>query len=198
MNTRKFSEAMSELDNKYINEAISYKKKLKRNIWIKWGSIAACLCLLAVGTVVFTQNKSNSDSNNVPQPEIVQVPNPIITVASVEEMEKYLDFTVPIIEKDVEAYSVIVMDDYPSIGQVNYADGSEFRIQYGSGDISGIYGASLEESKEIDGVKVQYYKYTDNYSDMTYAIWEQNNFTFSYIYTDNSKADVETFIQQYK
>lgn len=195
MNSKNFSEAMNELDSKYVDEAINYKKKVKQSVWIRWGAMAACLCLLIVGGVMFTHNNSN-----IPNPELVQIPNPIITVTTVEEMEKYLDFTVPVLEKEVESYSVIVMDSYPSIGQVDYADGSEFRIQYGNGDISGIYGGTLEESSEIDGVNVEYYKYTDSStnSDITYAIWEQNHFTFSYIYTGGNKADVETFIQQCK
>ncbi len=46
MNTKKFSDAMSELDTKYVDEALSYKKKAKKPIWVKWGAIAACLCLM--------------------------------------------------------------------------------------------------------------------------------------------------------
>ena len=46
MNAKKFSDAMSELDTKYIDEALSYKKKAKMSIWVKWGAIAACLCLM--------------------------------------------------------------------------------------------------------------------------------------------------------
>ena len=46
MNTKKFSDAMSELDTKYVDEALSYKKKDKMPIWVKWGAIAACLCFM--------------------------------------------------------------------------------------------------------------------------------------------------------
>ena len=46
MNVKKFSDAMSELDCKYIDEALNYKKKAKKPRWIKWGVIAACLCLI--------------------------------------------------------------------------------------------------------------------------------------------------------
>ena len=35
MNTKKFSDAMSELDTKYVDEALSYKKKDKMPIWVK-------------------------------------------------------------------------------------------------------------------------------------------------------------------
>ena len=30
MNSKKFSEAMSELDSKYVDEALNYKKKAKK------------------------------------------------------------------------------------------------------------------------------------------------------------------------
>lgn len=46
MNSKKFSEAMSELDSKYIDEALNYKKKARKPGWIKWGAAAACLCLI--------------------------------------------------------------------------------------------------------------------------------------------------------
>ena len=44
MNAKKFSDAMSELDTKYVDEALDYKKKAKRPSWIKWGAMAACFC----------------------------------------------------------------------------------------------------------------------------------------------------------
>ena len=37
MNAKKFSDAMSELDTKYVDEALNYKTKMKKPIWIKWG-----------------------------------------------------------------------------------------------------------------------------------------------------------------
>ena len=46
MNAKKFSDAMSELDTKYIDEALNYKKKVKKPIWIKWGAMVASLLLV--------------------------------------------------------------------------------------------------------------------------------------------------------
>lgn len=46
MNAKKFSDAMNELDTKYIDEALNYKKKVKKPVWVKWGTIAACLLLV--------------------------------------------------------------------------------------------------------------------------------------------------------
>mgnify|MGYP000451066381 CR=1 FL=1 len=71
MNAKKFSDAMSELDDKYIDEAINYKKKVKKfrkktnkHSMIKWGAMAACLCILVVGaSYLFAQfdNEHGSD-----------------------------------------------------------------------------------------------------------------------------------------
>ena len=49
MNSQKFSEAMSKIDTKYINKTLSYKKIVKKPHWIKWGTMAACLCLALSG-----------------------------------------------------------------------------------------------------------------------------------------------------
>lgn len=49
MNTQKFSAAMGEISDKYINEALSYKRKTKKRGWLKVGAVAACLCLVLAG-----------------------------------------------------------------------------------------------------------------------------------------------------
>ncbi|CAN4003247.1 RNA polymerase sigma factor sigM, partial [Dysosmobacter welbionis] len=161
MNAKKFSDALSALDGRYVEEAARYRRKHRQSFWVRWGAAAACLCLLAAGGALLIQGRGRA----APDPQQVQIPNPILTVASAAEMEAYLDFKVPVLEKEVEAYSVFISDGYPTMGQVDYADGSQFRIQYGSGDISGIYGGTLEESREIAGVSVAYYQYDS----MSYA-----------------------------
>lgn len=52
MNSKRFTEAMSEIDNKYVDEAVGYKKKAKMLHWVKWGAMAACLCLVVVGAFI--------------------------------------------------------------------------------------------------------------------------------------------------
>ena len=188
MNAKKFSDALSALDGRYVEEAARYRRKHGQSFWVRWGAAAACLCLLAAGGALLIQGRGRA----APDPQQVQIPNTILTVASAAEMEAYLDFKVPVLEKEVEAYSVFISDGYPTMGQVDYADGSQFRIQYGSGDISGIYGGTLEESREIAGVSVAYYQYDS----MSYAIWEVNGFACSYLYTNGGDAEVDLLIQQ--
>ena len=193
MNLKQFLDAMGAVDDKYVSETLNYKKKIKKPIWIKWGSLAACFCaVLALGML-----NLNTNINKKPNPEMVQVTNPVIEVNSAEEMKDYLDFSVPVLEKNVETYSVIVEDDYPTIGQIDYTDGSEYRIQYGSGDISGICGGVLADTKKVGEVEVSYYTFDRVDSKVTYAIWEEDNYTFSYVYTGNGGSEIQTLIDKF-
>ena len=72
MNAKKFSDAMSELDNKYIDEAINYKKKVKKSrkktnkhSLIKWGAMAACLCLIVAGAFTLPHFQAFVSISNV-------------------------------------------------------------------------------------------------------------------------------------
>ena len=58
MNSKKFSEAMSEPDTKYFNEALDYKKKARKPIWVKWGAAAVCLTI-----ILLSDNSLNTFQN---------------------------------------------------------------------------------------------------------------------------------------
>ena len=49
MTVEKFSSALGDIDGRYLNEALSYVVKRKSRVWLRWGAVAACLCLIAVG-----------------------------------------------------------------------------------------------------------------------------------------------------
>ena len=73
MNAKKFSDAMSELDDKYIDEAINYKKKVKKarkktnkHSLIKWGAMAACLCLIVAGAFTLPHFIGNDTPSTPP------------------------------------------------------------------------------------------------------------------------------------
>lgn len=65
MNSNKFCEAMSELDEKYISEAVSYKKNAKKTVRIQWGVLAACLCLVAVFAIVHLWKMDGAPGSNL-------------------------------------------------------------------------------------------------------------------------------------
>ena len=149
-------------------------------------TIAACACMLAgCGSV------ENQGETKAPQPELVKVVNPLMTVSSVEEMEKYLDFSVPVLEKEAEASIVLVIDGYPQNGRIRYADGNTFNMKYGSGDVSGIYGGTLEKTEEVGAVTVSYYTYDTT----RYALWEQEGFTYSLTGGENLEEEVKSLLK---
>ncbi len=135
-----------------------------------WMVLAICLCVVLGGVFLI-----NSLTTSKPNPEYVQVVNPILKVASAEEMSEYLDFKVPVLKKEVTDYIVLVIDGYPQSGRILYADGGCFNMMYGTGDISGIYGGILEKEETVNNIKISYY----NYNDTKYALWETEGFTYS-------------------
>ena len=142
---------------------------------------AACLCctlLLGCGA---------EESKNE---EFVQMVNPLVTVNSVQEMEQMLGYTVPVLDKDVASYIVLVIDGSAESGRIRYADGTDFNIKRGSGDISGIYGGTREGETSIGGVPVSLWVYED----LRYALWEADGFTHSLAGTALSEADLAALI----
>ena len=146
----------------------------------------ACICMIAG-----CGSATKQDNVESPNPEFVKVVNPLVSVASVEEMEQYLDFAVPTLEKEVESYIVLVIDGYPEIGRIRYADGGVFNKKFGSGDISGIYGGVLEKTEKVDGVTVSYYTYEST----RYAIWEKGGFAYSLTGDDRLEEEVNLLMK---
>lgn len=176
MRKETFYLTLNNIDDRYITEA---KKKSRRVIplgVIKAGfAMAACLCVVLASVFAFTYQRSNP-----PHPEQLQTPNPLMEVTSVSEMERYLDFRVPVLDKDVEAYIVIVDDSYPTLGRIMYADGSIFNMEYGTGDISGIYSGKLVKTETFGKVEVSFFTYTGvEDGEISYATWEHGGFTHS-------------------
>lgn len=76
MKTEKFSEAMSELDDKYVEKAINYQARKRKPMWIKWASMAACFCLMIVITVVAVyQIQNRVDPNGPDVPPVIPIVN---------------------------------------------------------------------------------------------------------------------------
>lgn len=82
MNEKKFSDAMGELDSKYIDEALNYRKKAvqkaKKPGWIKWGAMAACFAVIVVTAVSILPsflNQQGTTPPNDPNGVIADIPN---------------------------------------------------------------------------------------------------------------------------
>lgn len=61
MNIQLFSNALGNINDKYITEALKYRKNIT---WLKWGAIAACACLIiSLGTFLIASLNGLPDSN---------------------------------------------------------------------------------------------------------------------------------------
>ena len=194
MKKEDFYNTLNNIEDKYIQEA---KTKTAKPIWFKYRkaicAMAACLCIV-FASVFFSFGSSK------PHPEMVQIPNPLLEVSSLDEMEQYLDFKVPVLNKEIASYIVLVEDNYPTMARITYADGSTFNKQYGSGDISGIYGGDYAKTENVKNVEVDFYTYTaEDGTIASYAVWENDGFAYS-LANENAtfeqlSADIQTLMK---
>ena len=148
--------------------------------------VGACLCALVL------LSGCGQQQNEATDPGFVQMVNPLVTVNSVQEMEEQLGYTVPVLEKEVTDYIVLVIDGKADSGRIRYADGCDFTIKQGSGDVSGIYGGTKECEVAIGGIAVSFWVYED----IRYAIWEKDGFAFSLTGAETLEEDVAELIVQ--
>ena len=67
MSIPKLAKAMGYIDDDLVTGAVEYKRTKKKNSWVKWGAMAACLCLVVVGAFggVHSHTKQYVVSNNI-------------------------------------------------------------------------------------------------------------------------------------
>ena len=102
-------------------------------------------------------------------------------VESINELEKYIKIDLSKF-KFKEIKEMYKFEDDALI-QITYKDDSTMRISKVQDDNSGIYGATLKESKKINNINVEIYEFNDT----TYAVWkdEKNSCVFSYVASEN-------------
>ncbi len=200
MNKINLLEAINLTEDRFIEETIDIDtpQKLKKviagekNRYFKKSFIvcAACFCIVIVGAIAL----------NLPQlsPGNTQIENPIIEVNSSEEMERHLGYEVPVIEdKAVNTYTVIDDGQNAKHGRIVYSDNTEFDMEEGQTDVSGIYGGEKEKTENICGTDVD----INRYEDIVYGVWSDE--TYSYAYSapedyDSLEEDIKTIINKTK
>ena len=143
MNAKKFSDAMSELDTKYVDEALNYKKKAKKPIWVKWGAIAACLCLIAVAiiTVPSILPSQDGDGTITDAPPMVYVNDTLYKQSTKQTSYNEL--------KDDFVYLGVIESDITNLQNNSNGNASD-----------GIPKENFQANHPIVGAKV--YQYGDN------------------------------------
>ena len=147
--------------------------------------VMAALCLALLAGCAKPQAEA-------PESGFVQTVNPLVTVESLEEMEAKLGYAVPALDKDVASYIVLVYDGAPQQGRIRYADGADFDMRRGTGDVSGIYGGTLEKEETVGGIAVS----VMTYDGIRYALWEKDGFTYCLTGGDDLLQEVAALIEK--
>ena len=73
MTNHELYEILGDIDERRVKEAREYRKA-KKTVWLKWGALAACLCLVAVGTFVTIRFLGGivTQPNDIPGTDIAQ------------------------------------------------------------------------------------------------------------------------------
>ena len=79
MKELQFRQAMGEIRDEYLEEAMAYQSPKKSHGWVKWGGLAACVAAaVAVGVlwVGQRQDTQTADHPEHPVPELCQAGRP--------------------------------------------------------------------------------------------------------------------------
>jgi hypothetical protein len=196
----KLLDEMNELDNKLLDRTINIdteeklnlakkeekKEFFKNNIKYLFAG-CACTCAFIFGVIMLTRN-GDKNIEILQEKDSVKIVNPINEVTSVDEIEKNIGLSVPLLEKEVDSYLVIDEND-DKIGRILYSDSSVFSIGR-KNKVSGMFGGTLTRIVVINNIKVELY----DLDGIKYAEW--NNGDIFYSYTASSEENIEKTIEK--
>jgi len=84
MNREELYRAVGEVDEELLQRSEGEKRRLSTTRWIKWGAVAACLCLVAVLAAVLTKPGTDKpfDAPPVTSTDGVYIPRPEVTLSA--------------------------------------------------------------------------------------------------------------------
>lgn len=74
MRKEDFAEVLGDINEKHIVEA-RVERKAKKSVWIKWGAMAACLCLAVAGVIHLNADDSLNTGNVIPDGATIETEN---------------------------------------------------------------------------------------------------------------------------
>lgn len=192
MKKSRISEAIQNIDPKFVDEANSYTKKKTSNrlAWIKFGAIAACLCIVAA---VFAVPLFKSSSTEIAVLESGEE----IKFIKTDSASAQFDSAFRISTKELtEAEITALFKDLPVTGYalLNEEDGSVLGIQGSYKNMKLLISApginisdtvivGEETASNVNGVKVKAGYFTTNKAVIYYAAFKLGEST---VYLENA------------
>lgn len=194
MRKKRISETMQNINPKFVDEANEYTgvaKAIRRPIWMKWGAIAACLCLIIAAAFAVPSLFSNSN-------QIATLDNGTeIKFVKTDGAVAQFDIAFQISTKDLTDDEIKeLFSDLPVTGYVlfNEEDGSILGIEGKYGDMKLLISApginirdavidGEETASDVDGVSVNAGYFTSGKTIIYYATFKLGENT---VYVENA------------
>lgn len=128
MKEKRILDILGKVDEKYIEEAAPAKRTRKSRSWVKWGAMAACLCLVVVASYIIPHFTAPSSDPYSPPEDYP----PMIMVDGQLYKDSGKTTSVAVAGKQ-DGQITSTCDDVPTVNdQSNF--GTEFVYQYGEDD----------------------------------------------------------------
>lgn len=146
---------MGDIDDEYLVEVKRYRPVKKKPVWIKWGSLAACVCILCCGAGILMHNHSDNAVSNSGDSGCLITAEKEVTA---EQFSEY-GYNIVLPEESTDAtYSIVSTSDY-NYGQIECNIDSEKYIYRTSDaekvitpeDLAGISGSKTVSDMSLNG-----------------------------------------------
>ncbi len=174
MNTKLFSEAMSEVNDKYYEEAANYH--CKKHGWVKWSAMAACLTVVLFTALSVLPNYFRQQGTTPPDN-----PNGVIVGNPTDNSD---DDTTPTTSEIHISMSNIAMNQINDSFNTDYArynPETDVEVVWNREDIIAYYGTDLVPAYIPDG----------------FSASEDNNKAIAYIGQDGSVVEDTVYLDFY-
>ena len=74
MTTPRIAKAMEYIDDDFVSGAVTYTRAKKKNSWMKWGAIAACLCLMIAAFPIIQNLTHTQEADTIELGEVIEWP----------------------------------------------------------------------------------------------------------------------------
>ncbi|MBE6638347.1 MAG: hypothetical protein E7616_02685 [Ruminococcaceae bacterium] len=163
MTTKKFSNALGNIGENYIDEAVNYTAKRKSNACMKWGAVAACFALVAVlGIGVFQsglfggQQIATLDNGNTIT--FIKTDSTVgqLDIAFQIETRDLTENEIKILFNDlpVNAYALFNAEDNSILGLEGMVDGMKLIVSVPGVSLVDAVIDGKENASEVNGVTV--------------------------------------------
>lgn len=208
MRKNKISEAMGNINQKYVNEATAYTgeaKTARRPVWMKWGAVAACFALVAAIGFGLFQSGLFGGNEQIGTLDNGSKINFVKSDGGVAQFDIAFEISTRDLTEDeiaslfgdlpVTGYALFNNENDSILGIEGKYDDMKLLVSAPGVSISDLVIDGEETASDVDGVSVNAGYFTSGKTVIYYAAFELGENTF-YIENAGKKDESETAISE--